>query len=334
MLSLSPAEDHELDVLRQVGERCSVHTQNDFSRPSLEQVLSRMPPFMAGLLTAKLQNGGWPAALRLTPKEIQDIQHASAISWREITLLLLGLGTALCRTEHASDQIAAVLEGGSGALYVGIRLDWQAAHTKLSLHAVQTALLSAWNYDEIALKSLLVETPPCAACRQMLRETTSWTAVKLSVALQGFATLESGAIMDQALSRKHLREVEISGGLLRPPKRRFLIRHRDNDLAEHACRAAELSYAPYSQNYAGVALRTRQGTLHTGRYAEIGVSALSVLAVEMALVDLVLSGRDFVDVAEIVLVESRGKVAQFSLTQDIAHLLGDVPFEFLTATLV
>jgi cytidine deaminase len=331
MLSLSPIEDQELDTLRRVDERCALPIPGAI-RPTLEQVLNRMPPFMAGILTSKLQNGGWPAALRLTPKDVQDIQNASTISWREISLLMLGLGTALSRTTDPAQQVAAVIEAGSGALYLGIRLDWQAAHIRLSLHSVQTALLSAWNYGETSIKSLLVETLPCAACRQTLRETPSWPTLKLSVAQDGLYSLDSGAITEHALSRRHLREVSITGGLLRPPKRRFTIRHRDNELAELACRAAELSYAPYSQNFAGVALRTAQGTVHAGRYAEIGVSSLSILAIEMALVDLALAGRDTVDVAEIVLVESRGKVAQFSLTQDVAHLLGDVPFEFLTAT--
>lgn len=333
MLSFSSAEEIELEHFRTLVERCEYNAARGGTRPDLAIITNKMPPIMAALLTARVHDGGWQDTLKLTPDDISFISKKAKLSTREIMLLLLGLGTALAHTPHDSAKVAAVVEAGSGTLYVGLPIYWHSAHMKFSLHAVQTALLSAYGQGENRIKNLLVEVPPCVACRQFLRETISWPNIQQSVALNGYATLKSGQITDSLVSNKGLPKPVVIGGLMRKQKRRLVTRYHDNTLIAAACEAAEQSYAPYSRSFAGAAIRSRQNTIHKGSYIEIGVSVMSILAIEAAITNLILSGRDMLDIAEIVLVESRGKVSQFSVTQNLAQQLGDVPFEYVIATL-
>ena len=75
-------------------------------------------------------------------------------------------------------------------------------------------------------------------------------------------------------------------------------------------------------------LKTKNGTVHQGRYVEVGNSIAGLLAIEAALVNLSLTGEKIEDVRNILLVETRGTVTQFSATQQLATAMGNVPFRF------
>jgi cytidine deaminase len=69
-----------------------------------------------------------------------------------------------------------------------------------------------------------------------------------------------------------------------------------------ALAAARRSYAPYSKSYAGVAVRTSDGTIATGAYAENAAFNPSMSPLEVALSQLNLAGRTFETIEDAVLV--------------------------------
>src|SRR5437870_5110463 len=79
------------------------------------------------------------------------------------------------------------------------------------------------------------------------------------------------------------------GAGLMSPRANGLTLESSDPLVLEALAAAEASYAPYSRGFAGVALETASGAVHTGRYAENAAfnPSLSPLACALALRALV-----------------------------------------------
>ena len=77
-----------------------------------------------------------------------------------------------------------------------------------------------------------------------------------------------------------------------------------DELAAAALRAANMSYAPYSRSFAGVALRLRDGRIVIGPYAENAAFNPSMSPLEVALAVLNMSGGAFAEIEEAVLVQA------------------------------
>src|SRR5204863_8419499 len=63
------------------------------------------------------------------------------------------------------------------------------------------------------------------------------------------------------------RDLGIAGGLMQRSEHGLTI-EEDDDVARAALQAANMSYAPYSKSFAGVAVRTASGHIASGAYAE------------------------------------------------------------------
>ncbi len=332
MLSMSAADEAELEAWRSRYGRCRLPSEKLRPQTSLETVLERLPPVMSLMLQARMRAGGWLGTMRLEASEVASIESSARMSRTELMVMLLDVASALAQGADPGEHIGAVVEGGSGALYIGAPLVWNVPPIKFSVHGVQAAVMSAWNRGESSISSIMVEVPPCACCRQFLRELNEWKTLKILQATDGPTSLEKGAIKPLALSMEGLRLAGIKARLMGEPKRNIAHAKSQHDLIRQAAEAAAISYAPYSKNYAGAALRTKRGDTHRGCYIETRESVSGVLAVESALVDLALGGGSLHDVGEIILVEIRGAVTQFSATQRLAQAMGNVPFRFIMAT--
>jgi len=85
-----------------------------------------------------------------------------------------------------------------------------------------------------------------------------------------------------------------------------------------ALAACNRSYAPYTKAHAGIALRTTDGSIYFGRYAENAAYNPSLLAIQSALASMQIRASTAVgsSVAEAVLVErSKGIVSQQEVTR-------------------
>jgi cytidine deaminase len=103
----------------------------------------------------------------------------------------------------------------------------------------------------------------------------------------------------------------------------------DDALARAALVAADMSYAPYSKSYAGVALRTRDRAVAAGAYAENAAFNPSLSPLEAALSQLNLAGHAFGEIAEAVLVSVDGM--HLGATRAVLATLPDVALRLVRA---
>lgn len=333
MLLMSDADEGELEAWQTKYGRCQLSPLKMRSQPSLHDVLARLPRIMAIILRVKLRAGGWLGPISLTKEEVADICDSAKLVPREVMVLLLDVASAMARVTGTGDHIGAIAETDSGSLFVGSPLSWKEAGIKFTSHGVKTAIMNAWHQGEKRIQQIMVETPPCACCRQFIRELTNWNTIKFVHALDGPKSLQKGSISDLQFSAAGIRTEGIKERLMdEAPRPLALAKSETNDLINLAAEAASLAYAPYSQNNAGIALRTKQGVVYQGRYVESKVSIVGSLAIETALLNLLMSGDSIGNVKEILLVETRGIVTQFSATQKLATAMGNVPFRFMMTT--
>ena len=98
-------------------------------------------------------------------------------------------------------------------------------------------------------------------------------------------------------------------------------------VVQAALKAANASYAPYTFNYAGVALKTRDGGIFTGSIAENAAYNPSMSPLEAAVVSLVISGgKSYGDIVDAVLVEAAvSKASQVAATHAVLSAITSVP---------
>jgi cytidine deaminase len=330
MLLYSASDDKELERFRGQTGTC-VRLVDQDPLMNVAEVMETLPRLMSMMLKARLRAGGWLGGLMLQADEVEDLVQTLPLSRNDLMLKLLDVASSLAQGPEGERAAGAVAEGLRGGLYVGNPIAWKGEGVKFSVHAAQAALINAWHNSENQVKRLMLETPPCPCCRQFMRETWIWKSLKIMVRPRSsIAKKDTALIQEQALNIDTLREEGIQSRLFGEPKRSIVLPKPDmGDCTIVAADAASYAYAPYSRNYAGVAIKTNRGTVHQGRYAEVVESIAGVSAIEAAIVDMALSGGQFTDITEIALVETKGSVSQFPGTHRLAQAMGGLPFNYV-----
>ncbi|HUP61500.1 MAG TPA: cytidine deaminase [Thermoanaerobaculia bacterium] len=209
--------------------------------------------------------------------------------------MLLPDAARFAKPPISSFRVGCVSRGLSGALYFGTNLEFAGEALSFTVHAEQSSVTNAWMNGETGIDRLAVTAAPCGYCRQFLNELV--TAQQLTISM-GEVTQPLTALLPHAFGP---RDLGIDGGLLQREDHALAIDSGD-DLAQAALAAANMSYAPYSKSYAGVALRTSDGTTATGAYAENAAFNPSMSPLEVALSRLNLAGGAFDAIEDAVLV--------------------------------
>ncbi len=276
---------------------------------------------------------GFPAAIAPRLRELGTAPGACAVvgaddaaGWaRALGTDVPGLmrrlvGWAACRAVVPVSRypVGAVARGLSGALYAGANLEFAGLPLSCSVHAEQSAVTNAWVHGEAGLRDVAVSAAPCGYCRQFLHELV--TADKLEVLVPERRATALSALLPDAFGP---RDLKVEGGLMQPQAHGLALAPSasgeggsgdetgalDATVAA-ALAAANASYAPYGKTYAGVALRTADGALYDGRYAENAAFNPSMSPMQAALAHLTLCGRAFADISAAALVECAGPVGQ------------------------
>lgn len=224
----------------------------------------------------------------------------------EVMRKLLGQAATFARPPISNFQVGAVARGSSGALYLGANVEFAGESFAYTVHAEQAAVANAWMHGERAIDLIATSAAPCGFCRQFLNELVS--ASELQV-LTGGHMRPLAALLPEAFGP---RDLSVPGGLLEPLDHQLAVDDA-NALAQAALAAANVSYAPYSRAFAGAALRTTDGVIVAGAYAENAAFNPSLGPLQAALSQLNLRGGAFDTIAEAVLVQvgtSHGSAAR------------------------
>jgi len=214
-------------------------------------------------------------------------------------LTLLPQAASFARPPISNFRVGAIARGTSGTLYFGTNLEFAGEALSFTVHAEQSAVVNAWMSGEAGIDVVATSAAPCGYCRQFLNELV--TARELLVVMPN----ESRPLSELLPGSFGPRDLGIDGGLLQPENHGLAIDEThaaNNNLAQAALQAANMSYAPYSKSFAGVAVRTKDGRVFTGAYAENAAFNPSLSPLQATLSQLNLGGAAWSDIAEVVLV--------------------------------
>jgi cytidine deaminase len=245
-------------------------------------------------------------------------QLAEQAGWEinQVMLGLLGVARLYARPPISKFRVGAVAEGLSGNLYFGANMEFVGGALSLTVHAEQSATANAWTHGETGLQTLAISAAPCGHCRQFLYELT--TASTLRILLPDRPPTMLTDLLPDAFEP---RDLGVRGGLMREENHQLLL-PSDDPVTLAALSAANMSYAPYSNGYAGVALLTTDGQVYSGPYAENVAFNPGISPMEAALARLNLCGRTYADIEQAALVEVQGSpCSQLDVTR---HLLRSV----------
>ena len=219
--------------------------------------------------------------------------------------------------------VGALVEGASGALYAGMNLEFPGQTLAFTVHGEGAATTNAWLHGESGIASLAVGGEPCGYCRQFLCEFVMPERLQIWMPDGGSVTLAD------ALPRAFLPAV--LGVHVDPFHERHaltLAEPTPDPIVQAALAAANLSHAPYSHTYAGVALRLEDGTIVTGRHAENVAYNPGMPPLQAALVALRLRGYRYSDIAAAALAEADGRASQRTATEAVLATISQAPLTY------
>jgi len=231
----------------------------------------------------------------LSAAEAESRAREAGVDVPRLMTMLLPHAAKLAKPPVSNFFVGCVSRGLSGALYFGTNLEFAGEALSFTVHAEQSSVTSAWMNGEDGIDLIAVNAAPCGYCRQFLNELT--TADRLVVAMPK----ETRPLSELLPSAFGPRDLGIDGGLMQRNDHGLTIDESDA-LAKEALKAANMSYAPYSKSFAGIALRSRSGRIASGAYAENAAFNPSMSPLEVALSRLNLAGEAFDAIDDAVLV--------------------------------
>jgi cytidine deaminase len=262
------------------------------------------------------------------PAAVVERIVASGVPLEQLMLSLIPRAKTFAIPMISNFFVGAVAHGVSGNLYFGANYEFPGQALSFTVHGEQAATMHAISFAETGIDLLAVSAAPCGYCRQFLNELT--TASTLQIILPNTPTTSLTALLPNAFGPIDL---GVTAALMSPQSHGMTLDSPADDLANAALKAANASYAPYSASYAGVALKTTDGSIYTGGVAENAAFNPSMSPLEAAIVALTINGRKkYGDIVDAVLVEAAGsKACQIDATRDVLATITNVPLRVYEA---
>jgi cytidine deaminase len=247
------------------------------------------------------------------PAAVVERIVASGVPLEQLMLGLIPRAKTFAIPAISNFFVGAVAHGVSGNLYFGANYEFPGQALSFTVHGEQAATMHAISFNETGIDLLAVSAAPCGYCRQFLNELT--TASTLQIILPNTPTTPLTTLLPNAFGPADL---GITAALMSPQSHEMTLESTD-DLINAALRAANASYAPYSGSYAGVALKTSDGSIYTGGVAENAAFNPSMSPLEAAIVVMTINGRKkYEDIVDAVLVEAAAsKASQIDATRNV-----------------
>ena len=233
-----------------------------------------------------------------------DVDYISTqldMSLDQVMELLRPLSRTYAKAPISNYMVGAVCSGSSGNLYFGSNIEILGESLSFTLHAEQSAVVNAWSHGETYINFINVGGSPCGYCLQFLNELNHVDSLLIinpkgkNYTISDLLTLPFGP-----------KNLGIDGGLMSKNNNNLILENDSRDrLVLAALNAANMSYAPYSKGYSGIAVMTEDGNIFQGYYAENAAFNPSISPIEFVLSSLNFSGKSFNQIKKIVLVEKR-----------------------------
>jgi len=261
------------------------------------------------------------------PAAVVERIVASGVPLEQLMLALIPRAKTFAIPMISNFFVGAVAHGVSGNLYFGANYEFPGQALSFTVHGEQAATMHAISFNETGIDLLAVSAAPCGYCRQFLNELT--TASTLQIILPNTPATPLTSLLPNAFGPIDL---GVTAALMSPQSHAMTLDSPD-DLTSAALKAANASYAPYSSSYAGVALKTADGSIYTGGVAENAAFNPSMSPLEAAIVTLTINGRKkYSDIVDAVLVQAAGsKACQIDATRNVLATITNVPLRVFEA---
>ena len=240
-----------------------------------EAELKEFPKSVRDILkTIPLQAG------RLFAPQCTELIRRLGIDPEELMTRLLPLAKIYAVVPLSQFQVGAVAMAGEQGtrdradafdLFLGANVEFMHQDLNQTIHAEQSASLHAWHQGAPYLKAIAASEAPCGHCRQFLYEFENNAEMMVVTPGRENRAYHKSLLSDLLPEAFGPLDLGNSNGLMSPaPQDRKLQLHAaaKDRIIDEALSAAEKSYAPYTQNFAGCALETQTGEIYSGRYVE------------------------------------------------------------------
>jgi len=253
-----------------------------------QQFLETFPPSVHEFLQIILQTGGM-----LSAKHCWVVMDALNISAEILMQRLLPMAKLYCATAISDFQVGAVAKAGmtdnadNVAFFLGANIEFPAQALTQTIHAEQSAIINAWLQGAKRIDGIAVTAAPCGHCRQFLYELEGSPSLEIILYDQIGGESAHHSLSDLLPVAFGPHELGSAAGLMGSPAQPADINlksHSDDPLVLEAMAAAQYSYAPYTQNLAGCVIKTIDGKIYAGRYAENAAFNPSLTAVHTAII--------------------------------------------------
>lgn len=289
---------------------------------ALSQQLAQFPEIGRQLLTQIVTA---PSFAGLIPAaQVHTLASQMALSIEELMHVLVPIARCYAYAPISNYNVGSVVRGTSGNLYLGGNLEFPGLGLNMTIHGEQAAVVNAYLHGETGLEALAVNGTPCGHCRQFLAEINN---PQLAIIYpqghnQPLSQVLPHAFSPQALGNKQ--------GLLDPidPKPQLTL-DSDDPLSNAALQMARQSYAPYSKNWAGIAVQLANGYIAAGPYLESVAFNPSLSPLQTVLVALRLRQQPWQEIQDAVLVEHKASLSiQAPMSRALLATLGDVELRY------
>ncbi|MBW2408709.1 MAG: cytidine deaminase [Deltaproteobacteria bacterium] len=240
-----------------------------------EAALKEFPePVRKILQTIPLQAG------RLFAPQCAELVKHLGIDPEALMVRLLPLAKVYAVVPVSRFQVGAVAMAGAPGpqghagpfdLFLGANMEFRHQPLNQTIHAEQSATVHAWHQGAQNLQAIATSEAPCGHCRQFLYEFEKNAQMMVITADRQSRAYRKKPLSDLLPEAFGPLELGNRSGLMLPApqgrKLQFNAAAKDR-IIDEALAAAEKSYAPYTQNFAGCALETQSGEIYSGRYVE------------------------------------------------------------------
>ncbi len=264
----------------------------------------------------------------LMAEEVKALVGTMRISVEQLVEQLLPWAAEKAIVPASRFKVGAVSRGSSGNLYLGANIEFKDMPVYTTIHAEQASIANAVSHGETGIKALSVTAPPCGMCRQFLSELNTSAEMKIQVGNT------EAVLLPQLLPRGFGPDnLDVRFKLMDEVSKGFSFKNpTDDELANKALEAANKSHSPYTLSHAGIAVKTRNGQTFIGHYLENAAYNPSMLPLQAGLSNLVMAGRNFAEISDVVLVHGQdASVNHVEAAQSLLRSISSVPLRVYKA---
>ncbi|SIN84079.1 cytidine deaminase [Salinivibrio sp. ES.052] len=294
-------------------------------RTALTNALTQLPDALQSVVSDWITDTHFGATF--SPEQVAKMEAASGLSDAALRLTLLPLAAAYAVTPISHFNVGAIVRNEDGTLYMGANIEFTGVQLGQTVHAEQCAISHAWTKGATRLTDITINYSPCGHCRQFMNELNGAEALIIQLPQTEPNTLHT--YLPEPFGPADL---GIESRLLADQSHALPTEDIDIPLLKAAADAANLSHAPYSGNYSGVAVETHDGQFFSGMYAENAAFNPSLPPLQVALIAANMAGYHWGEIRSVALAEvADSTVSHLADTQATLDAIDpDIPLVYST----